>query len=510
MSLRKNIIKWLLAVSLANFALLGEWANLIAPYIEGKHAERPYFSFGSLSGVLLSIAIVAVFFRTLDYCKEHTQYRFIRGLILSTYLLAAVFPLNALRIVSSISSTIPLISFDYYRSNFPPNLIILLVILFTVSLLFYVFLRPERGLACVQKIGWSLIPFLALIVFKLTHILYKTAQRTGTAKEFVGDGGHTVVDSKPRIIWILFDAFDYRLAFDERPSWLKLPTWDRFRRESVDPQNAQSPADYTSRSIPSLFTGMHFQDQPDHQGRHLLMYPEGSNERVAFSEIPNVFTEAKAKRLLTGVVGWYLPYCFDLRTELDHCVYHSRTRFDYSGKPMNAAFQVIGRNFSLFGHQTIHQNAYRFALEQSLRAINTEELDLVFLHQPIPHEPFIYDAERGSLVVKHPRPEQGYFENLALSDQMLESLLSAVDHSKRASNTFVIITSDHPYKEHPDCPTTPTRRVPLLIRTPTKVGATITGKFETIHTKKIISLIQDGQLQDAADIKNWIENFKTN
>ena len=213
---------------------------------------------------------------------------------------------------------------------------------------------------------------------------------------------------------------------------------------------------------------------------------------------------------MTGLVGWYLPYCFDLRVELDHCVYHSRNKFDYSGKPLQAAIQVMSRNFSLHGHQTIHQNTYKFALEQSLRAINTEDLDLVFLHQPIPHEPFIYDSERETLVLKHPRPERGYFENLALSDKMLSDLFEAIDKTKRESRTYVIVTSDHPYKEYPVCPKTPTRRVPLFIRTPTKTAAVVTRPFQTIYTKKLISLIQDGQLQDASDIKSWIENFKTN
>src|SRR5262249_49748159 len=58
-----------------------------------------------------------------------------------------------------------------------------------------------------------------------------------------------------RVLWIIFDELDQRLAFDERPASIALPELDRFRRQSVAASRAYSPSTKTFTSLPALITG---------------------------------------------------------------------------------------------------------------------------------------------------------------------------------------------------------------------------------------------------------------
>ncbi len=45
----------------------------------------------------------------------------------------------------------------------------------------------------------------------------------------------------PRVVWIIFDEWDYRLTFLDRPKALAMPAIDRMRSESLSADHASSP-----------------------------------------------------------------------------------------------------------------------------------------------------------------------------------------------------------------------------------------------------------------------------
>jgi len=64
-----------------------------------------------------------------------------------------------------------------------------------------------------------------------------------------------VPDNQPRVVWIIFDETDYRLAFEKRPANVPLPEFDRLRHESLAAEHAYPPGDSTIISMPALITG---------------------------------------------------------------------------------------------------------------------------------------------------------------------------------------------------------------------------------------------------------------
>ena len=71
--------------------------------------------------------------------------------------------------------------------------------------------------------------------------------------------------------------------------------------------------------------------------------------------------------------------------------------------------------------------------------IENDQVRFVFLHLPVPHPPGIYDRQRHML-----RPGGTYLDNMVLADDSLGTLLQEIDATPSASQTTVIVSSDHP------------------------------------------------------------------
>ena len=58
-----------------------------------------------------------------------------------------------------------------------------------------------------------------------------------------------------RVVWIIFDEWDFRSGFSARPAGLNLANIDPLAAESLNAQHAVAPAGYTYLSVPSLLIG---------------------------------------------------------------------------------------------------------------------------------------------------------------------------------------------------------------------------------------------------------------
>jgi membrane-anchored protein YejM (alkaline phosphatase superfamily) len=73
--------------------------------------------------------------------------------------------------------------------------------------------------------------------------------------------------------------------------------------------------------------------------------------------------------------------------------------------------------------------------------IENNQIRFVFLHLPVPHPPGIYDRQRHLL-----RSGGTYLDNMALADDSLGELLQEIDATPSASQTTVIVSSDHSWR----------------------------------------------------------------
>ena len=80
-------------------------------------------------------------------------------------------------------------------------------------------------------------------------------------------------------------------------------------------------------------------------------------------------------------------------------------------------------------------------MRRAKELIGDREIDFVFLHLPIPHPPGIYDRKN------HVVTEGGtYLDNLVLADDTLGVLMQEIDSTSRASQTTIIVSSDHSWR----------------------------------------------------------------
>jgi len=129
-----------------------------------------------------------------------------------------------------------------------------------------------------------------------------------------------IVNSGPRIVWIIFDEFDYRAAFPSRPSDLTLPEIDRLANESFFATNAHSPSGWTLKSLPALLTGKLVADAKEKSFDELDIRFADSDKFVDWKSQPNIFSALNDGSGRSAIAGWYHPYCRLFTDEVQQCV----------------------------------------------------------------------------------------------------------------------------------------------------------------------------------------------
>ena len=84
---------------------------------------------------------------------------------------------------------------------------------------------------------------------------------------------------------------------------------------------------------------------------------------------------------------------------------------------------------------------YFDVMTQSASLLRDQRIRFVMLHLPVPHTPGIYDRGRRTLDAGG-----NYIDNLALSDVTLGTLIKVIRSTPDASQTSVIVSSDHSWR----------------------------------------------------------------
>lgn len=247
------------------------------------------------------------------------------------------------------------------------------------------------------------------------------APKTASSRQVLNSPGAAPGAQSPRIVWIIFDELDERVAFAQRPASLRLPALDTFRAGSVVFRQAVSPANSTSVSIPMLL-GQIF-------------------------ERPGV---------RAGLIGWHLPYCPNYGSHLVTC---QAWAMDRQLNSYGSGLGNVVRNqlrslfesslYSLFGQSLAIEAHARTILEMedaAARLAARPDLNLVFLHLPVPHPPFVYDPGRGVLSATN-QDARGYLANLELADRLFARISGSLTASGLWDQTHVLVSGDHGFRQ---------------------------------------------------------------
>jgi hypothetical protein len=333
-----------------------------------------------------------------------------------------------------------------------------------------------------------------------------------------------------RVVWLLFDGLDQRILFDSRPEDLRLPRVDRFVMESFVGHQVQRGGDSTATAVPSLLSGRLVTSDHPTSARDMVVHFAGENVARHWSQVPNVFTAATASGYSTALSGWYHPYCRVLRG-IDQCAWEGylpegdetlRESFarawGIAAETIPGAYRLdLGGHLGLgsaFTHPTPqwHARCYRAVLASAERLACDDSNDLVFVHFPVPHSPFIFDRQTGQISYEQPGH---YRDNVALVDQALGRVLDVMRSCGTLERTALLVTADHGWQrfassgsqqETPAWAGRPDTRVPFVLRLPRSgVRLDYRETFPAIWTHDLVLDLLRGRASTAEDVARWID-----
>ncbi len=502
-----------IGLSFANLCYLRVWSELLsytpAQTYEMRLPPRPHDYAAAALNVVAGGIVLGVAASKLANAPSAVR-RTARGLFLAALLI----PLNALREV--LAARLPLgqqyLKGGLYTALGPGGLAALAAAAAAGGLyLLYRHPRPLARFACAV-----LLALLPCVPLTLLQGAWKACHDDSAA---FGDAPAAArLSSAPpprRVVWVIFDEWDQRISFDDRPADLALPEIDRFRAASFAASHAFPPADNTLASMPSLITGRVVEKAEPRGPAELRLRFRGARRSADWSEVPNVFDAARGLGLATALVGVYHPYCRVLAHSLNSCWWTDIPRpINSTGSTLAEA--MLGQTRSLFETWRLsafgpslstRRKAREFpqALERAAAAAADSSYGLVLLHLLTPHFPHAYDRKTQTFTLGN-APLTGYYDSLALTDRALGRLRRAMQAAGVWDATAVLLSSDHGMKHALllDGKTDP--RVPFLLKLAGESSAySYEPELPTVRSAELLLEILRGNIATPREAAAWLD-----
>lgn len=505
------------ALSLANLLLLKGWLEMLEgvrhPYFRREMA-RYWTDFAALAIVVFLLA--ALFWLAVQVAGRlgPRALRLARGVFLATSVYLLFLIANILR------RQFPELAPRQLAERFGeiPLLVTLALTIFVAAVAVYRFRPPvTRAVAGLLVV---LFPAVLLTFGKTAWLGWTQEAGEFRAIEMEAPEARNARPAR-RVVWMVFDNLDYRLAIEERPASLALPNLDRLLSESFSATQAVAPSPVTARSMTTLISGREVVRTLPIAADELLVQFVGEEEAVPWSAQPNIFSQIGAAGYRSSIIGWYHPYCRLFQDYVSRCAWWP-FEVTHTDRPLAQAmgefirmsappwarvdiFTWLGVNVKADARRS-HTDKYLGTLDAALRDMSDPSLGLVLVHWPVPHDPYIYDRATGELTLD-PDPREGYLDNLALMDKALGQTLSALRRSRTLDRTAIIVTSDHSWRGSDSFDGRRDPRVPFIVRLPgTPQSYSHQVPFNTVATAEMIWEILGGSLATNDDLVRWLES----
>ncbi|MGH9437102.1 MAG: sulfatase-like hydrolase/transferase [Terriglobia bacterium] len=347
--------------------------------------------------------------------------------------------------------------------------------------------------------------------------------------------------SHARVIWIIFDEMDYRLAFTARPARIQLPHFDALRRTSIFGEHVKSPSHDTLSATLSLVLAKDIpQDGAvDTGSRPVRLLFSGCSRYVSIRSQRNIFQRVRKLGYNTAVAGWYQPYCRLFGSSLSTCTttlglwgvegFHNylRPRTLWGKAIYLAEWQgtqvplksLIHWNTSMpetpFMSRRIHIATMQLLLKDSARILRNPNLNFVYLHFPVPHPPGIWDTKAQRFTASDP---SDYIDNLVLADRTLGKIREILEQTGDWDRSTILVSADHPFRPknwlyNPHSPTEmiqDTHRIwqpyiPFFLKLPgQKTGIEYHREFNSILSANLLLAALQGQIRTPAQAVQWL------
>jgi hypothetical protein len=506
---RGGIISWLVASSFANVALFRVWTELFG-YPEWATFEMKTLPDSRLyAAAILDLVLITIVVWIIVRISSRPDA--IGWLSSASLLFICVIPLNAARDVMG-TEGYRMLRFGTVRA-FGPTTAVLVIGALALGMLIMVvlFTRPLCRAVCVFLLVIS--PFTFVNVGRALWRIVNPRQQLEAGPE-TGVRRSKTGPSKTRVVWILFDEMDQRITFEDRPSGLSLPEFDRFRSGSLYASAMKEAGDNTIPAVPSMMTGRVITRFREQGASHLALTFEGNATEVDFGSTPSLFRQARDLGFSVGVAGWGLPYCRIFAGVLDRCWWCEWVRPDNSvRKPLVPASIDILRslfetpNFSVFGQSLCmrqHTENY-FSLTRHAIALAVDpSIDLAFLHLHGPHPPHVFNRRTRDFSLSN-SPIRGYVDSLALTDETLGKVRNAMEAQGMWDTSNVLVTSDHHNRSSRVFDGKVDHRVIFMVKLAGQDRGTVFSQpSSAVLTKDLIIELLCGRIKDSNELSRWL------
>ncbi len=493
---RRDLI---IALSLANLVFLRVWRELLFAseadsYWIPQYGPATYFA--ALLNVTWVTAVVYGGARLLR--KTHNPVLMIIGRL--SLLIMLIFPLDFFRKFGVKQSTL----------NAALDHPLLAGTVGLVALGFAGYLLFVRLKTTTNAVAWVLFavsPFAAITLSQATYrgLIAFYEQGDAKAKPHTPANNDTVQHlARPRIIWLLFDELDSRIAFSERPANVSLPSFDRFQSECITALDGETHGQSTLRAIPSFLTGkivteLRFDGSSDLQFR---FRGEEHLPFASFSKTPTLFSDVCERGGKNAVVGMYHPYDRILGEQVQYCsAYMMNT---YSTKATGSVLTAMIAQLQGITPLATRFNGikmYQGILRECVELVTSPTYDVVFAHISVPHGPHVYDRNKGAFTLINFSPD-AYLDSLVLADQFLQTVRQALEEEEMWDDSLVLITSDHELRQVEFGDRKRVAKTPLLMKMPgQKKAETFFGTFSPkMITRDLLVGVLDGEVTTPEDV----------
>ncbi len=312
----------------------------------------------------------------------------------------------------------------------------------------------------VQYLRAALITLLPLLPILAVQTAYVQVQRpeqsiySGNVQQVPGGTTRT------RLVIMVFDEWDQRLAFERRPARVELPFVDGLREQAFVASRAIGGGYLgVTSSIASMLTGQRLGSV---EPRGIGVTPDGdrlvrTDAAASWVDSPTIFSELRRRGLSTSIVGWYIPYCRVLAEWVQDCSWEPGASI-YS-RPEFLREPSLVENARMFARRQASQLPFtdqltldsiederRILLGQELERIEAEfeasfdAADVVYAHWPIPHPLGLPGAAAT------PDQPANYLDNLRAVDALLARFGERLVREQRWDDVTLVLTSDHSFR----------------------------------------------------------------
>jgi hypothetical protein len=482
MKQKRLIESCLLAVCIAALYFLGEAFKAISPI---KYYRSPIGINQILIWSSLRFALLAATLFCIVHFGVHSKNKWIRRLSFSAAasFVLVCFAFGLLHIAD--------IRLETFIKGVREGKIYLLAFIAILTSLLFIHEQSNTRSRIIDSSKTIAVVFAVLLVLRIyslnVPLISPYPEQKATELKLSTPSG---IDHKRRVVFVVFDEFDPIVAFSKQDNSNSLKNFKKLIDGGFYAPNALPPAKSTIESIPAMMIGKETQGNT-FDDRSRLFVKTGTNEKIEFNQENSLFGKLPGGPSSLSILGFYHPYCKIYPAA--ECVSFPLSKF------------AIPNSWRFWNKRSEHQYITATQLKLIPSFVESKYKQLAYLHLNIPHLDANYAANRFHKPRASTAAEQ-YSLNLALSDQVLGSIVNSLERSSVSGDeVLLIVCSDHWFRSfspHRD----ESNGLPALLAVKLlsdRKGIKYDKTVSTHHLTRLVIDFLHGDIKTHMDVSDW-------